>query len=154
MIVLAAVLYLCLLISDLDVFESIAVFVKQHDNWELDEIFVVGLFLTMCFAVYAWRRLIEVRNYERLLQKQNMELKKALQEIKTLQGLVPICACCKKIRDDQGYWHQVESYVVAHTEAEFTHGICPECAKKLYPELSGGHLEPASSPQSKPENHH
>jgi len=62
-----------------------------------------------------------------------LELKKAMKEIKTLSGLLPICASCKKIRDDKGYWHQVESYISSHSEAEFTHGICPECAKKLYP---------------------
>jgi len=64
------------------------------------------------------------------------ELHRALAEIKTLRGIVPICASCKKIRDDRGYWSQVEVYVRDHTEAEFSHGICPECMKKLYPELA------------------
>lgn len=63
------------------------------------------------------------------------ELKKALAEIKTLSGLLPICAWCRRIRDDKGYWKQVEQYVAEHTEAEFTHGICPECLKKMEPEL-------------------
>ena len=58
------------------------------------------------------------------------ELQKALNEVRTLRGLIPICAQCKKIRDDKGFWQQVESYVCNHTEAEFTHGICPECFKK------------------------
>ncbi len=62
------------------------------------------------------------------------ELQQALAEIKTLRGIVPICASCKKIRDDEGYWQQVEVYVRDHTEAEFSHGICPECARTLYPE--------------------
>lgn len=69
-----------------------------------------------------------------LLQK-NKELEEALAKVKTLSGLIPICANCKKIRDDDGYWHQVEVYVRDHSEAEFSHGICPECAKKLYPEF-------------------
>jgi CheY-like chemotaxis protein len=60
------------------------------------------------------------------------ELHQALEQIKTLRGILPICANCKKIRDDQGYWNQVEVYVRAHSEAEFSHGICPECARKLY----------------------
>lgn len=60
------------------------------------------------------------------------ELQSALDNIKTLQGLIPICASCKKVRDDKGYWGQVEEYIGAHTEARFTHGICPECARKLY----------------------
>jgi DNA-binding NtrC family response regulator len=63
-----------------------------------------------------------------------LELKQALAEVKTLNGLLPICASCKKIREDTGYWRQIEEYISRHSEAEFTHGICPECAKKLYPE--------------------
>ncbi|MBW2465992.1 MAG: GAF domain-containing protein [Deltaproteobacteria bacterium] len=66
------------------------------------------------------------------LEKTNQELKIALAEIKTLRGIIPICSNCKKIRDDQGFWQQVESYVTKHTEASFTHGICPECIAKLY----------------------
>ncbi len=60
------------------------------------------------------------------------ELKKALEEVRTLSGLLPICASCKKIRDDKGYWNRLEDYVKTHTGADFTHGICPECAEKLY----------------------
>jgi len=56
-------------------------------------------------------------------------------EIKTLRGLLPICASCKKIRDDQGYWQQLEKYITDHSGAEFTHGICPACADRLYPGL-------------------
>jgi len=61
------------------------------------------------------------------------ELQDALTNIKILRGLLPICSSCKKIRDDQGYWHQIEAYIYDHTEADFSHGICPECALKLYP---------------------
>jgi DNA-binding response OmpR family regulator len=63
-----------------------------------------------------------------------VELEDSLREIKTLQGFLPICASCKKIRDDKGYWNQIEAYISEHSDAKFTHGICPECAKKLYPE--------------------
>jgi len=63
------------------------------------------------------------------------ELQKALQEVKQLSGLLPICSSCKKIRDDKGYWNQIENYIHDHSEAEFSHGICPDCAKKLYPEF-------------------
>jgi len=66
-----------------------------------------------------------------------IELQKALERVKTLSGLLPICASCKKIRDDQGYWNQIEAYIAQHSEAEFSHGICPQCAKKLYPEFYG-----------------
>jgi PAS domain S-box-containing protein len=63
------------------------------------------------------------------------ELQEALSQVRTLGGLLPICASCKKIRDDQGYWRQVEEYVREHSEAEFTHSICPDCARKLYPDI-------------------
>ena len=63
------------------------------------------------------------------------QLEKSLSEVKTLKGIVPICSYCKKIRDDQGYWAQVESYVSEHTDADFSHGICPECVAKHYPDL-------------------
>ena len=63
------------------------------------------------------------------------ELQSALAEVKTLTGFIPICAACKKIRDDQGYWNQIEAYVQEHSNAEFSHSICPDCIKELYPDL-------------------
>jgi PAS domain S-box-containing protein len=68
---------------------------------------------------------------EKLISK----LQDALNKIKTLRGIIPICASCKKIRDDKGYWNQLESYIREHSEANFSHGICPECAERLYPDL-------------------
>lgn len=76
------------------------------------------------------RRMVEMQD---ALASKVEALRQALEQIKTLRGILPICANCKKIRDDQGYWNQVEVYVRDHTEAEFSHGICPECIKKLYP---------------------
>jgi len=70
------------------------------------------------------------------LRRINKELKEALDEIKTLRGILPICASCKKIRDDKGYWQQIESYISRHSEALFSHGICPECVRKLYPDVA------------------
>ncbi|MBU4260354.1 MAG: response regulator [Proteobacteria bacterium] len=67
------------------------------------------------------------------LSAQVRELREAIDHIKTLQGIIPICSFCKKIRDDQGYWAQVEAYVSRHSDARFSHGICPECLKKNYP---------------------
>jgi nitrate/nitrite-specific signal transduction histidine kinase len=68
-------------------------------------------------------------------EKLIVDLKKALKEVKKLSGLIPICASCKKIRDDRGYWNQLEVFIQKHSEAEFSHGVCPECAKKLYPDF-------------------
>jgi hypothetical protein len=67
-----------------------------------------------------------------------VELKESLAKIKTLHGLLPICAWCKKIRDDAGYWQQLESYIGKHSDAEFSHGICPECMEKKFPYLDEG----------------
>ncbi len=78
------------------------------------------------------RRMVEMQD---TLASKIMELRRALDQINTLSGLVPICSSCKKIRDDKGFWNHLESYIQAHTNAEFTHGICPECVKKLYPEF-------------------
>ncbi|MFZ5796996.1 MAG: Tll0287-like domain-containing protein [Desulfobulbaceae bacterium] len=66
------------------------------------------------------------------------QLQESLHEVKTLSGLLPICCSCKSIRDDKGYWKEVEKYMSEHADVKFTHGICPACTRKLYPELFGG----------------
>jgi FixJ family two-component response regulator len=81
---------------------------------------------------YAIERTRTQHEQERLIS----ELREALAKVKKLSGLLPMCASCKKIRDDKGYWNQLEAYISAHSEADFSHGICPECAKKLYPEYA------------------
>lgn len=67
------------------------------------------------------------------LRRSNEELQQALREVKVLRGLIPICASCKKIRNDGGFWQQIEEYIGEHSEAEFSHGLCQPCLKKLYP---------------------
>jgi PAS domain-containing protein len=82
--------------------------------------------------------ILEVGEREKAEQEREqviVKLQQALAQVKRLSGFLPICASCKKIRDDKGYWQQVEAYIRDHSEAEFSHGLCPECAKKLYPEL-------------------
>jgi hypothetical protein len=69
-------------------------------------------------------------------EKVILQLQDALAKVKTLSGLLPICACCKKVRDDKGYWTQIEAYIRDRSEAEFSHGICPECFRKLYPDFA------------------
>ena len=82
----------------------------------------------IAFQDITMRQLVEEER-ERLIE----ELKEALESVKTLKGLLPICASCKRIRDDTGYWNQIEAYVRDHTDAEFSHALCPDCAVKLYP---------------------
>ena len=79
--------------------------------------------------------LVRILRAERERDQLITELKKAISEIKRLSGLLPICSHCKKIRDDKGYWSQIESYIRDHSDAEFSHSICPDCAKIHYPEF-------------------
>jgi two-component system cell cycle response regulator len=78
----------------------------------------------------------ELKRLNQELQQTNLELRQALETIKTLHGLLPICANCKKIRDDEGYWRQIEEYLQQHADVEFSHGLCPECIRKLYPDFT------------------
>ena len=93
--------------------------VRKHD--ELGD-------LSWAFQRMAQELKLVEEQRERLIQS----LRDALAKIKRLQGMLPICASCKKIRDDKGYWNQLEMYIIEHSEAKFTHGICPDCMKKLY----------------------
>jgi hypothetical protein len=94
------------------------------------------LFANLSGLWISWRLHIDRRTQFNLLMKERRladELKEALENIKTLKGLLPICSSCKKIRDDEGYWHQVEVYIHEHTDVNFSHGICPDCVQRLYP---------------------
>jgi len=82
--------------------------------------------------VHRWR----VRNLRRNEQRLQARIGEAVARIKTLSGLLPICAACKKIRDDQGYWEQIEVYIRDHSEAQFSHGLCPTCIRAMYPEFA------------------
>ena len=97
----------------------------------LEYIITSSVFVCIALIVPIW---IIIRDVSRL-EKTTERLQGALDSIKTLEGLLPICANCKNIRDDNGYWHQVEVYIRNNSKAEFSHSICPTCAQKLYPEL-------------------
>jgi CheY-like chemotaxis protein len=85
-------------------------------------------------SVLAMKREIDFRKArERELLEKNRQLAQALKEVKVLRGFFPICVHCKKIRDDQGYWHTIETYIKTHSEADFSHGLCPGCLDKHFP---------------------
>lgn len=88
--------------------------------------------------VYVCRNIDDRKQAEKEREKHIAALQQALSEVKVLSGLLPICASCKKIRDDKGYWNQIESYIQNHSEAQFSHGLCPECASKIYPKFFQG----------------
>lgn len=101
--------------------------------------YVMGYLVAVFFGyLISWQinriRRTQYQNYmdELTLRK---ELESALAEVKELQGLIPICANCKSVRDDNGYWSTVESYVSDHSKATFSHSVCPKCAQELYPDL-------------------
>jgi len=102
-------------------------------------VLVITYSLGNALGLYTARRMHRYRrgHFLALDQEQalRVELEDALLNLKTLQGMLPICAHCKKVRDDQGYWTQIEQYVRTHSEAEFTHGIFPECIKEHYGEV-------------------
>lgn len=104
-----------------------AFLVKPPEAFEIEK--------AVTIAMARHNDLMELSRTNKELQSRKEELEKALAEIKTLRGILPICAHCKKIRDDKGYWNQIESYIHEHSEAEFSHGICPDCAKELYPDF-------------------
>jgi PAS domain S-box-containing protein len=83
----------------------------------------------------AQREIADRTRAEAEREKMIVKLQEALAKVSTLSGLLPMCANCKKIRDDQGYWQQVEVYIREHSEADFSHGLCPDCAKRLYPDI-------------------
>lgn len=92
---------------------------------------IAGVFLSLTIAVIATYL---VTKADKLLVDEKNKLQTALDEIKTLRGIIPICSHCKKIRDDEGIWKRMEEYIHAHSGANFSHGICPDCLRKYYPE--------------------
>ncbi len=86
-------------------------------------------------VVFVFSDISERKRIEEERERLINEREKAIAEVKVLKGFLPICAACKKIRDDKGYWNQIEDYIGSHSEAEFTHGMCPSCMKEYYPEL-------------------
>ncbi|MBI5822021.1 MAG: hypothetical protein HZA88_23865 [Verrucomicrobia bacterium] len=125
-----------LLSARFDLVEAIVRFSREHEGWEIDEILTVSVVLMILLAIYAVKRWRELIAANRIIKQKNDDLQNAFQEIKQLKGIIPICANCKKIRDDKGYWHQVEVYIGEHTAAEFSHGLCPDCVKKLHPGIA------------------
>lgn len=134
-VIIALSIAVYLFSSAYDWIEQLTDFLAEHEDRELDEIIAVSFFLVLALLVFAFRRWYEIRKVTNSLLNRNIELEEALSEIKRLRGILPICAACKRIRDDAGYWHQVEMYVQDHSEAEFSHSICPDCMKKMYPDF-------------------
>lgn len=89
-----------------------------------------------------FKTFLKLQKTEEELRERNSALEQALAEVKTLSGLLPICCGCKKIRDDQGYWNEVEEYFCDRLDVQLSHGFCPECLVRLYPDVNLTHLAP------------
>ncbi len=111
-----------------DLHEHFDGFCDLYERFEIDELLMVALALIPTSMIYFWRRWQEIR-------QANRRLGSALSEIEHLRGIIPICCSCKKIRDDAGYWHEVETYFETHLDSSFTHGICNDCIQDIYPDL-------------------
>ncbi len=96
---------------------------------------ITPLIIAPPLCVIWFRLMFKSYQLQTELGRTNRELTEALSQVKELSGLLPICSSCKRIRDDQGYWNQLEAYIQKNSKAEFTHGLCPDCIQKLYPEL-------------------
>jgi len=108
---------------------------KSTDFNDNDARMATGFGELAAIALQNSRNLDERITAERQREKVISDLNKALSEVKRLSGLLPICSHCKKIRDDKGYWNQIEAFIQEHSEAEFSHSICQECAEKYYPDM-------------------
>jgi len=120
----------------------VLIFRKEATDWKIAHSSIsIPYYLVREGEVYPLKELVDRnRNLESVvaertaeLHSQNVKLSEAMAKVRTLTGLVPICSACKKIRDDAGFWHQVETYVHDHTDAEFSHGLCPDCIPHYFP---------------------
>ncbi len=119
----------------IDSAELLIPLLERYERFELDEFLIVFIYLAVVLAVFSSLRWRELSAAYKELTRRNQDLQKTLDEVKELRGILPICASCKKVRDDSGYWQQVESYITNHSRLRFSHGFCPDCAGKLYPKI-------------------
>lgn len=108
---------------------------------------VIGSAMMLSGVILIKPMFLAVRNAEAEQRSLAKNLQEALSNIKVLKEMLPICANCKKIRDDDGFWQNVESYISKHSDTKFSHGICPDCVRRLYPEFSDRILDPGHTHQ-------
>jgi hypothetical protein len=139
MVIVAGAAIMYVVSSRFELFERVSWWVVQHQSGHFYyDLMIVAVFLLIMSPVFVWRRrtelLEQIRERERAEREKALllpVLEDALHEVQALSRLLPVCAWCKKIRDDQGYWSQVDAYLQNNTSVVVTHGICPDCAKKV-----------------------
>ena len=115
----------------LDVLEKIVHLSEQYENYEIDELVSSAIVFSICMLVFAFKQIWTISKYNALLNKQYSELQDAISKIKVLEGTLTTCSCCKKVLDSDGEWHQMEVYIHTHSEAQFSHGYCPNCLETV-----------------------
>ena len=120
---------------ELDLLEKIYDFSRQHEQMEIDEFFILLIFLSIIITYYYIRKIFLLSSLNKDIEVKNTQLEKALDEVKQLRGILTICSVCKKVKIKDSYWQTIEEYISDNSEVQFSHGICRDCAKKMYPEL-------------------
>lgn len=113
-------------------------------------VLLILLFVTIWLAVRLRRQAAQLIENDKSLRQSYEELQTAMDQVRTLSGLLPICSFCKKIRNDQGYWSQIDTYIMQHSRVEFTHGLCPECIKRHYSDYDKDQPENLPHPEDSP----
>ena len=126
---------LMLIAINMDILEKIFIYSRKHENYEIDEIFIILLFLSFLIFFYNIRNNKKLKTANLIIKKKNKELEKALKDINTLKGMITICSVCKNIKVKENYWQKIEDYISENSDTQFSHGICMDCAHKLYPDL-------------------
>ena len=141
-VLLATIIYVAS--AFFDVINKVISWFMAHESLQLDEFTTVLIFLVIASVVFDWRRRNEVLQEMQRRERAEAErdrliphLESALYDVQVLSKLLPICGECKKVRDDKGYWDEVELYLQAHFDMRITYGMCPECAKRLYRRAEG-----------------
>lgn len=124
-----------ILFGYVDVLETLVHWSGKYENYEIDEIISTLIVTAVLLLIFSIRRVKELSALKYDLQQRNDELEGAIREIRQLEGLLPLCSFCKKIRLESGHWEQVDHYIINNTDAKISHGICPDCIREHYPEV-------------------
>ncbi len=128
------VIFSFLLFSQFDLLKEVVNLSTQYEHYEIDEIVSTLIVLSFCMIWFSYKRWRETFQALAIIEIKNNEIQHALDTIKILEGIIPICMHCKDIRDDKGAWHSLEEYISQHTDTTFSHGLCAKCKVIHYPD--------------------
>lgn len=126
------ILVVYLIAGHYDLFEKLVSFLEKYEEMELDEWIIAAVSACLGLVWFSHRRLKEISSLHGSLENRNQVLERALEDVRRLEGIVPICSSCKKIRDDEGFWQGVEQFIEDRSDAKFSHSMCPNCQETFY----------------------